>query len=438
MSAIPTKTEIDSETLSAMKKYQPVFWHNAVQSPVFPVGYGIEDILDAETRLKRFAPFLKRAFPETDPLNGIIESGLIEIPRMKQALIAQTGASLGDSDRLLLKRDDALPISGSIKARGGIYEVLKLAEKLALEDGSITTASDYTIFSTDSLQRLLSKTTLIAGSTGNLGLSIGIIGRSLGFSVEVHMSADARSWKKERLRSIGARVIEYPGDFSTAVAGGRTRAAQLSASHFVDDESSEDLFFGYAVAALRLKDQLFSMGIPVDDAHPLAVYLPCGVGGGPGGILFGLKQLFGSAVHCFTAEPTHAPSMLLGLMSGLHERISVYDIGLDGKTTADGLAVCRPSGLVSRMIRGLVNGCFTVSDDDLFTYLRLLNQRETIQVEPSACAGFGAFRFPREVLAGSGFNEKRAITHVVWATGGKMVPAEEMLRYLRRGNFPVV
>ena len=45
-----------------------------------------QELKEAEERLKRFAPFIKKVFPETEETNGIIESPLEEIFNMQKEL----------------------------------------------------------------------------------------------------------------------------------------------------------------------------------------------------------------------------------------------------------------------------------------------------------------------------------------------------------------
>lgn len=419
-----------------------IFWVNPYAKPQpggEPQGSPIAgvDIEAGEARLLRFAPFIEKMF--ADVKDGIIESELKEITGMKEALTAPKDDRIDALDikgRLFLKCDSHLPVSGSIKARGGIYEVLKLAEKIAMEEGGLTREDDYSVLSDDKYRKIFSKYKVAVGSTGNLGLSIGIISATIGFEVTVHMSADARRWKKDMLRSKGVKVVEYPDDYEAAVAQGRREAEADPACHFVDDENSSDLFEGYSVAGKRLKKQLDDLGITIDEDHRLYVYLPCGVGGAPGGVTWGIRRYLGENAYCFFAEPTHAPCMTLGLVSGLKNKIAVGDIGIDGKTEADGLAVGRASALVSDIMEKELTGCFTVDDEKLYPYLAVLQDSEGIFIEPSACAAFEGLRYlcdPKGTAsAGFPLPDENSI-HIVWATGGNMVPADEKEAYYQRG-----
>ncbi|EKN3337141.1 TPA: D-serine ammonia-lyase [Yersinia enterocolitica] len=397
------------------------------------VGLSQQDVADAEARLQRFAPYLCQAFPETQKTKGIIESDIVAIPVMQNALQQRYGVEI--TGRLLLKKDSHLPISGSIKARGGIYEVLTHAEKLALQAGLLQETDDYSKLFSDDFRQFFSQYRIAVGSTGNLGMSIGIMSAKLGFSVSVHMSADAREWKKRKLREHGVNVVEYAQDYGVAVAQGRKQAESDPNCFFIDDENSPTLFLGYSVAGGRLKQQFAEQQIVVDENHPLFVYLPCGVGGGPGGVAFGLKLAFGDHVHCIFAEPTHSPCMLLGVYTGLHDGIAVQDIGIDNITAADGLAVGRASGFVGRAMEHLLDGFYTLSDAEMYDLLGLLNQYEGIRLEPSALAGMPG---PARVSSSSDYLDQhhfsaekmRNATHLVWATGGGMVPVEEMEKYL--------
>ncbi|MBC2723835.1 MAG: D-serine ammonia-lyase [Desulfosporosinus sp.] len=417
---------------------QEAFWINPeYKTSNNPIPIEEKEIHEAETRLIRFAPYIAQAFPETQHTGGLIESPLMPIQNMQGYISKRYNIEI--PGHLWLKCDSHLPISGSIKARGGIYKVLKHAETLALTHGLLKLEDDYAILNSPKYREFFSHYSLAVGSTGNLGLSIGVIGAKLGFQVTVHMSADAKAWKKELLRSKGVQVFEYTSDYSKAVEEGRRQAENDPRCHFVDDENSRDLFLGYAVAAYRLKEQLDKLKIAVDSDHPLFVYLPCGVGGGPGGVTYGLKQVFKENVHCFFAEPTHSPCMLLGLATGLHDQISVQDIGLDNRTEADGLAVGRASRFVGKTIETFLSGVYTIKDEELFILLQALKKTENLQLEPSALAGMpGSARVSktqsgREYLKQFDLVKKMSqANHIVWATGGSLVPKEIMDQYLNQ------
>ncbi len=413
-----TMKSVDESIFRSIRAAEPVFLRNQELSgtPVF--SFTADDVEAAETRLQRFAPWIARRFPETEEAGGIIESPLTPIREMELPISEEDHFCF--TGTLLLKRDDSLPVSGSVKARGGIYAVLKHTEDLLTDAELLSAASDYRALSEDPIRSFLKGKKLAVGSTGNLGLSIGIMGAALGYQTSVYISREAREWKKKLLREKGVRVVESEQDYEAAVAAGRAESEADPDSYFIDDERSADLYIGYATAAARLKKQLDALGIRIDSGNPLFVYLPCGVGGGPGGITFGLKLIFGNTVHCYFAEPTQAPCMMVGMASGKGAEVSGADYGLTGITAADGLAVNRVSALVYGEMRTALDGCFTVRDEDLFKYLRMLDRTCGIRIEPSACAGFAGLQY----TAGA------AGTHIVWSTGGGMVPPDEMEKYL--------
>ncbi|WP_020204363.1 D-serine ammonia-lyase [Cupriavidus sp. WS] len=429
---------------AALGAATPLLWCNPhrVETPPETQAAGqrsisLADVTSAQARFRRFAPLLARLFPELAATHGVIESEIVAVPAMQRSL--GLDAAHG---RLLVKGDHGLPVAGSIKARGGIHEVLEFAERLALRHGLIRAGQDqpgdYLALGEPAARALFGRYQVAVGSTGNLGLSIGVMAAALGFRAVVHMSSDAKAWKKARLRDRGVEVVEHAGDYEQAVAAGRRQAEQDAFAYFVDDERSLSLLLGYSAAALHLRDQLAAAAVRVDAAHPLFVYLPCGVGGAPAGITFGMRQLFGPHVHCFFAEPVQSPCFLVQMLAGAGNP-SVYDFGLTNRTEADGLAVPRASELAAAVMAPLLSGVFTVADETLFVDLARLLRTEGLRIEPSAAAGFGGPRMLCETDAGRDYLARHGLagrmaqaTHLVWTTGGLFVPPAEYDGFLAR------
>lgn len=431
----------NNDVIQSLKIEKEIFWVNPRLKPAQIANqeskYTITDIQDAEDRLHRFAPFIQIAFPETKERGGLLESDITQVDAMKAWLEKHYGKGL--PGKLFIKRDDLLPVSGTVKSRGAIYEVLKVAETLALEEGLLKNVEeDYSIFSSEEFKIFFSQYNLTVGTTGNLGISVGAMGRALGFEVTVHMSEEAKAWKKKFLRDRGVEVIEHSTNFSLAVDAGRAASEADPKSYFVDDEHSEELFLGYTVGGYRMKEILARAGIIVDSNHPLFVYLPCGIGGSPSGVTFGLKHAFGDDVHCIFAEPTKMPSMILGLVTRKFDEIAVDEVGLGGLTVADGLAVPRTSGLVAKLMDSYFSGGYTLQDDTFRILLTNLFEQEEIFLEPAAVAGLAGPFMLLNTEEGQSYLEEHDLfdklanaTHIAWGTGGSMVPAEDREAFIQ-------
>ena len=415
---------MDNELIAKLKSDKEFLWINPNFNKRAIYGeVSSKEINEANNLLLKFAPFLKFVFKELESTDGIIESPLMNLNKF-------------GIKNLYLKEDNLLPIAGSVKARGGIFEILKYAETLAANANLIDVEKDYSQFDSDVFRKFFSEYKIQVGSTGNLGISIGLISAKLGFNAIVHMSKDAKDWKKKLLRENGVNVTQYDSNYSEAVKNGRMLSDEDEKSYFIDDEKSINLFLGYSTAALRLKEQLKEKHISVDDKHPLFVYIPCGVGGAPSGILHGLKTVFGENVYVFFVEPVRSASVLLGMSTGLNSKISVHDIGMDGKTEADGLAVGRASELCCKSSQNTLSGIFTINENSIFELMKELYKKESVFVEPSAASSMIFTKFLDDDEFIKFINKEEIspenITHIAWSTGGMLVPESEREKLLKK------
>lgn len=396
------------DILESLRDHRPTVWTRPpdLQWPSTPAVTS-EDLANARARMQRFIPALQRVFSEPG-WDGRFVSGL----RFCPALAAE-------GTTLLLKADHELPLTGTIKARGGIYELLCRIETICFEARLLQPEECYSKLAEPSIREALARHTVSVASTGNLGYSVGLVASAFGLNCQVHMSIDAKPWKKDRLRALGATVIEHNCDYTRTVANARQSALETRAI-FIDDEASRDLLIGYALAADETLDQLAELGITPTEDRPLVVYLPCGVGGAPGGITFGLKARLGSTVHCVFVEPAASACFMLSLAVGNGKPVSVYGSGLDNRTIADGLAVPVASKLVLDALGNDIDGAVALGDPELLRWVRKAWSDGGLRLEPSAAsalAAIGPYMAARPDL--------RNAWHVAWLTGGSRLPDEE-------------
>ncbi len=218
---------------------------------------------------------------------------------------------------------------------------------------------------------------MVAASAGNHALGLAYHGASLGAKITVVMPTGAAAVKVARCRSLGATVVLHGENFEQAYAHAAGLAAESGVAlvHPFDDLR---VIAGHGTMVLEILDQapeLDTLVVPV----------------GGGGLLAGVATVVKSLrpdVRIVTVEPEHAAGFLAAQRHGAPRAVTV------GPTLADGLAVVRVGDMTFAVAAPLVDGCVTVSEDNLAGAMSLLARRAGIVAEGAGAAALAA------VLAG--------------------------------------
>lgn len=349
-------------------------------------GYGHVHMKAAQNRYMRFMPFLAEAFPETVARKGIIESELYDISDFTEEI------NESFKGKLFLKDDAHLSVGQSVTARGSMHEVLHIAEILLQKNKLLSPTENYSKVNSGEIKELFSHYKIYVVDCENFAVCAGLLAARLGFKTVVYLHENKNQEKINILLNEKIKIREYKSDYLTAINEAQKVCEKEENSFFIGKSDSEDLFFGYSTAALRLKVQLNKAHVTVDENHPLFVYIPSLIPEAAGGIAFGLKELMGNDVHCFLFQPSD----------------------LTNET----------SEFVRSISENIISGIFTVSAESMQIFSEKLKLKKSINLKPVSCMGFKAVEdfsnkeFQSYLKKHNLLDKLDNSSHIVWAAYG--------------------
>jgi threonine dehydratase len=220
-------------------------------------------------------------------------------------------------------------------------------------------------------------------SAGNFGQGVAYAARALGLTAVVFTSANANRGKIERMRVLGAHVIEAGEDFDEARGASEVYAAEHRIALLVDGDDPR-ISTGAATLALEVTDAVLAGELPA----PAIVSVPVGNGSLINGLGSWLRaELPGCRVVGIQAEG--AAAMTLSFHAG---RPIDTDVAA---TYADGIAsrVAIPHAV--ELMPGRVDEMRLVSEELLHEAQAILTEELGVTVEGAAAASWAG------LLAGS-------------------------------------
>ena len=281
--------------------------------------------------------------------------------------------------RVLLKYEN-LQKTGAFKVRGALYKVYRIKDKY---EG------------------------VVAASAGNHAQGVAYAARIFGLKAVIVMPEGAPISKIEATKGYGAEVVlagkVFDETYREAVRIAKERGYALI--HAFDDV---DVIAGQATIAYDLMEQ-------VDEFDQVVV--PIGGGGLIAGVSSVLKH-YRPQTRIIGVEPSAAPKTIAALREGKPVEIQPK------ATIADGLLVKKIGEITFKIIRELVDGVYTVEEDEIAHAIYLLLERGKVLAEGAGAAS----------LAGllSGKVDTRGNTSVALISGGN-IDLTHIYRIILRG-----
>jgi threonine dehydratase len=213
---------------------------------------------------------------------------------------------------------------------------------------------------------------VVTHSSGNHAQALALAAALRGIPAHIVMPRNASPVKRRAVEKYGGRVVECE---PTLAARETTAAAVLTetGAAMVSPYNHPDVIAGQGTIALELLEQAPQLD---------AVVVPVGGGGLMAGVAIAAKAL-APKVRVFAAEPAGADDAARSKAAG--ELVPQTD----PRTIADGLRTSL-GDLTWPVLRDLVEGVLTVTEEEIVAAMRLAWERGKLLIEPSSAVAIAA------------------------------------------------
>ena len=218
---------------------------------------------------------------------------------------------------------------------------------------------------------------LVCASAGNFGIAMAYVCRARRRALTVYAAETASAFKLDRIRALGATVIQRGADFDAA----KTAARADTSARFVEDGADPAISEGAGSIGVELGRGFDAVVVPVGD----------------GALIGGIARWLAAASPATRVIGVVSRGAQAMRDSWLCGEVVVHD---RADTIADGIAVREPVAAALADLRGTVHDIVAVDDAALVDAMRRVHSQVGLVVEPSGVAGLAAILADRARFAG--------------------------------------